>query len=277
MMLLRNIWKTYVTDLRDSVDAECAEYRGRESAALVTRRLAIVFFGAATCMMLVRFCGNVGDPKWLGKLLEPIGLESVSDKFELAMTTSPDKRLNQRIWWAVVRVVAYLILPLVIIKVGLRARLRDMGLSIRGASQWKVYALMLAVVMPVVVVASYETSFQNKYPYYRLQPGEPLFPGLVAWELLYALNFLGIELFFRGFFIHGLRREIGYAAVFAPLVPYVTIHWGKPFPEAFGSMLTAFILGTMSLKTRSVWGGTFLHAVVACSMDLLSLWHRGLL
>lgn len=275
--LAKRTWKTYVTDVRDEADAESAAYRASTPASVVTRRIAIVVVGAALCMMIIRFAGNIEDPKWMRKILVPIGLGEISAWFEQAVTKAPDRKINQRIWWAIARVVAYLVIPLAIARFLLKSRASDMGLSIRGASQWRLYALMLAVVMPFVVAASYGTGFQAKYPYYRVAPGEPLFPGFVMWELLYAVNFLGVEFFFRGFFLHGLRREVGYACVFFPLVPYVTIHWGKPLAEAVGSIITGFVLATMSLKTRSVWGGTFLHVFVAVSMDCLSLWHRGLL
>jgi hypothetical protein len=55
------------------------------------------------------------------------------------------------------------------------------------------------------------------------------------------------------------------------------IHFGKPLPEAIGSIVTGFVLGTMCLESRSIWGGAFVHVSVACGMDLLSLWQRGLL
>ena len=273
--LPRRLWKAYVTDLRDEVDAESAAYRAKVSPSVVSRNLAIVFIGAAVCMLLVRFCGNVEDPSWVRKLLQPIGLGKLAGTFEYAVTKSPDKRINQRIWWATARVFAYLVLPILIVKLGLRAKLSDTGLGLKGPSQWKIYATLLALVAPLVIWVSFSPAFQAKYPYYRLAKGEGLWPRFIKWEALYATQFLGIEYFFRGFFVHGLRRELGYAAVFAPVVPYVTIHFGKPLPEALGSLFTGFLLGTLSLKSRSVWGAWGVHAAVACSMDFLSLWHQG--
>ena len=44
-----------------------------------------------------------------------------------------------------------------------------------------------------------------------------------------------------------------------------------------GSSGKRVVLGFMSLKTCSVWMGAALHITVAMSMDMLSLWHRGLL
>lgn len=273
---LRSIWKTHVTELRDSVDAESAAYRAAVPPSVVTQRIAIVIFSAALCMMLVRFAGNVDDVKSITKVLDAVGLDSLAQKFQIAMTKSPDKRINQRIWWATARIVGYGVLPLLITKFALKAPLGDFGLKLRGAS-WKTYLTLLLIVAPFVIAASYGSGFQAKYPYYRLQPGEPLWPRFVSWEILYALNFFGIEYFFRGFLIHGLRRELGHAAVFIPIIPYLTIHFGKPLPEAIGSIITGFVLGTLSLGTRSVWGGVMVHAAVAVGMDVLSVYHQGLL
>ncbi|NUP12645.1 MAG: CPBP family intramembrane metalloprotease [Polyangiaceae bacterium] len=277
MKVFRELVHSYFSDLRTTLDAQSAAYRSKESPDLVTKRMAIVFFGAALCLLIVKFCGNTDDPRWLGKILEPIGLGHVSDAFEYAVTKAPERRINARIWWASVRIVGYLLLPMLIVKGFLRTPLGETGLSLRGKSQWKVYATLLVVVMPFVVAASFGSGFQKKYPYYQPQIGESLFPNFVAWELLYATQFIGIEYFFRGFFVHGLRRELGYAAIFAPAVPYMMIHYGKPLPEALGSLVTGFVLSTLSLRTRSIWGGALLHGIVACSMDTLSLWHRGLL
>ncbi|WP_437911717.1 CPBP family glutamic-type intramembrane protease [Sorangium sp. So ce302] len=130
---------------------------------------------------------------------------------------------------------------------------------------------------PFLFGASLSPAFQAKYPYYKLAPGEGPWPWLWAWEALYAAQFVALEFFYRGFFVHGIRRALGYSSIFAMMVPYAMIHFGKPLPEALGSVLAGFILGTVSLKSDSIWGGCAIHIVVATSMDLLSLAHRGLL
>ncbi len=100
---------------------------------------------------------------------------------------------------------------------------------------------------------------------------------MYAWWALYALQFVALEFFFRGFMVHGLKWRLGYAAIFVMVVPYNMIHFGKPLAEAIGAILGGVTLGTLSLKTRSVWWGAALHIAVAATMDLLALWHKGLL
>ena len=91
------------------------------------------------------------------------------------------------------------------------------------------------------------------------------------WELLYAAQFLSLEFFFRGFLLHGLRRALGANAIFVMLVPYCMIHYGKPMPETIGAIGAGLILGTLAMRTRSIWGGVMIHVGVAVSMDMLAL------
>ena len=94
---------------------------------------------------------------------------------------------------------------------------------------------------------------------------------LFVWEALYAAQFLSLEIFFRGFILHGLRRALGANAIFVMIVPYCMIHFGKPMPETLGAIGAGLILGTLAMRTRSIWGGVLIHIGVAMTMDVLAL------
>jgi membrane protease YdiL (CAAX protease family) len=64
-------------------------------------------------------------------------------------------------------------------------------------------------------------------------------------------------------------------AVFVMIVPYNMIHFQKPGLEALAAILGGLVLGSLSLKTRSIWWGAMLHLAVAGTMDVLSLVQRG--
>ena len=66
---------------------------------------------------------------------------------------------------------------------------------------------------------------------------------------------------------------MGAYAIFAMIVPYCMIHFGKPFLECLAAIVAGTVLGTLALKTRSIWCGVLIHVSVAWTMDLLSLWH----
>jgi membrane protease YdiL (CAAX protease family) len=126
-----------------------------------------------------------------------------------------------------------------------------------------------------VVAVSFSKGFLQTYPFYRLAPGEPLWPRFVVWEVIYAVQFVSLEFFFRGYLLHALRRRFGAYAIFAAMVPYCMIHFQKPVLETLGATFAGIILGFMSLKTRSVWLGACLHVAVALTMDAAALWHMG--
>jgi membrane protease YdiL (CAAX protease family) len=64
---------------------------------------------------------------------------------------------------------------------------------------------------------------------------------------------------------------MGSHAIFAMVVPYCMIHYGKPFPETMGAIVAGIVLGTLAMKTRSIWSGFLIHVSVAISMDVAAL------
>lgn len=155
-----------------------------------------------------------------------------------------------------------------------RQRIRDYGLSVRGFGKhvW-IYVGLFVAILPLVVAVSYSEAFQKTYPFYK-HTGRSLV-DLVAWELMYAAQFLSLEFFFRGFMLFGLARVIGPHAIWVMVVPYCMIHFGKPMAETVGAIVAGIVLGTLALRTRSIWLGVLIHVSVAWTMDLLSLSHTG--
>jgi membrane protease YdiL (CAAX protease family) len=172
-------------------------------------------------------------------------------------------------WWSGWRVTGYVILPLVTLAL-MRERIRDYHLSPRGFFKhlW-VYVVLFCLVLPAVLAASRTGSFRHTYPFYRL--ANRSYFDLWAWEGLYAAQFVALEIFFRGFILHALRRVCGSNAIFVMIVPYCMIHYGKPMPETFGAIGAGIILGTLAMRTRSIWGGVLIHIGVATTMDMLAL------
>lgn len=275
---LRHLHADYLVGVREAADAEAQRTREELGGDVVARRLMWAILIAIGGLMIVRFAGNEREIRWAVKLCGGVGLGELGASLEHAMTRSPDARLWQRVWWAAWRIVGYGVLPIAAARLLLGMRLSELGASARGLGKhlW-IYVMLIVLVAPVVITASYGAGFQAKYPYYKLAKGEPLWPAFVAWEALYAANFVALELFFRGFMVQALRPLVGYASIHLMMVPYAMIHFGKPLPEAIGSIFTGFLLGTLAMKHRSVWGGVLVHVSVACSMDFLSVWQRGLL
>ena len=173
-------------------------------------------------------------------------------------------------WWTGWRVLGYVLLPALVILLLPGERLRDYYISPRGFIKhlW-IYAVMFALILPAVYLASRTQAFRSTYPFYQWA-NRSMF-DLWCWEAMYAIQFLSLEFFFRGFILQGLRRALGANALFVMIVPYCMIHYGKPMAETFGAIGAGLILGTLAMRTRSIWGGVAIHVGVAWTMDLLAV------
>jgi membrane protease YdiL (CAAX protease family) len=176
-------------------------------------------------------------------------------------------------WWAGTRIGGYL-LPLVVWKAFFRKdSILDFGLRTKGFLDhvW-IYGLFFIVVVPAMFVVSSAPDFATYYPFYK-NATRSWFDFLV-WEAMYFAQFFALEMFFRGFWLGALRRSFGSGAIFAMAVPYCMIHFGKPYLEAVGAIVAGIALGSLSMKTKSIYQGFLLHITIAALMDWLSLRRR---
>jgi len=173
-------------------------------------------------------------------------------------------------WWSGWRVLGYIVMPIAAILCMPGERLRDYHVSARGFVKhlW-IYVVLFALVLPAVYAASTTDRFRETYPFYRM--ANRSYTDLVLWEAVYAVQFVSLEFFFRGFLLRGLRRELGANAIFVALVPYCMIHYTKPLPETLGAIGAGLVLGTLAMRTRTIWGGVLIHIGVAATMDVLAL------
>jgi membrane protease YdiL (CAAX protease family) len=175
--------------------------------------------------------------------------------------------------WTLGCVTCYFLVPAFIVVAVFREPLSAYGLNGRGfVRHLPIYLLLLAPVLVAVVIVSGDEAFQGTYPFYRNPKG---WIDMLGWELLYATQFFALEFFFRGFLLHATKQRLGVLAVPAMVIPYVMIHFTKPMPEAFGAVVAGTVLGVLALRTGTIWGGVFVHAAVAISMDVASLLQRG--
>jgi membrane protease YdiL (CAAX protease family) len=174
-----------------------------------------------------------------------------------------------RAWWGLTRIGGYL-LPLAVWPLFFRKdSLLDMGLRTRGFREhaW-LYALFVTVMIPLMVIVARQPDFGAYYPIYD-QAGRSWFDFL-CWEAIYLGQFLGLEIFFRGWWIRA-TRVFGVGAIFSMVVPYCMIHYGKPYLEADAAIIAGTVLGSLSMKTRSIWAGFLVHGTVGLLMDILAL------
>ena len=184
-------------------------------------------------------------------------------------------RILEFSYWVGWRVLGFLIIPLLVVLLLPGERLRDYGLSTRNMLEhvW-IYVILFGIVLPAVIMVSFTPVFKFHYPFpwARTGGGSPIpWKMFIAWELMYAAQFLSLEFFFRGFMLSALRRSMGAYAIFVMTIPYVMIHFGKPFAETFGSIIAGIALGTLALRTRSIFGGVLVHVTIAWAMDIAAI------
>ncbi len=179
-------------------------------------------------------------------------------------------QLKMYTWWSGWRFIGYVIIPMFAIWIMPGERFRDYFISLRNAKKHlPLYIGLYLLVLPAVIIASKSSSFYLTYPFYKQANRSPF--DFWTWEALYALQFLSLEFFFRGFMLKALRDRLGAAAIFVMVVPYCMIHYGKPMAETFGAIVAGIVLGTLALRTKSIWGGVFVHIAVALTMDALAV------
>jgi membrane protease YdiL (CAAX protease family) len=206
---------------------------------------------------------NGTDLEWLGRLIaDPL-----------------PNNLPALGYWVFLVTITYFVLPAAFIKFVLKRRLRDFGLAFSiEKGFWKLFAAIMLLMLPLTYLMSTTAGFSAKYPFLKINDGSPYVgTTLLIWELIYFIQFFGLEFFFRGFLVHSLKPALGMYSVFAMTVPYCMIHFGKPPAETFAAIAAGIFLGWISYKNGSIWLGLLLHCSVAVSMDILALYGKGLI
>jgi len=172
--------------------------------------------------------------------------------------------------WGLSSIVIRVLVPFAVIVFVFRESVADYGWRWRGIGRHlPMYAALYALMVPLIIWASTQASFQQKYPFYRgAAEGGAAFWG---YELTYGAQFVGVEFFFRGFLTFALFRKFGYNALLIMAIPYVMVHFNKPLPETFGALGAAFILGALALRAGSCVPGIFIHWAVGMTMDFLAI------
>lgn len=235
-------------------------------------RSIIILVWTAIGLSIVEYWGNTD---FVVSVLRSWNCSDAANAFRDYMENGFDARLHRLCWWSGTIIFVYFVVPAFLTLVVFRMKLSEMGLRLKGSMQgWPLYVLMLAVMIPLVAYFSGTSSFQNRYPFYRMVPGEAMWPNFIIWEVVYFAQFAALEFFFRGFITLGTRRSFGYMSIFVMMVPYCMIHFGKPMPETIGAIIAGIVLGSLSLKSRSVLLGILIHYSVAITMDLAALWRE---
>ena len=139
----------------------------------------------------------------------------------------------------------------------------------------KPYLILLLMIAPFVWWASTTAGFLAQYPIYKANFAAaylkiPSWVTSATFELLYGIDFVFVELFFRGFLIILIGRYLGPQVVILAASIYCLFHLGKPIGETISSFFGGMLLGVFSYYSRSIYGGVLLHLGVAYMMELFA-------
>jgi hypothetical protein len=240
----------------------------REESGRLDARVPLTFVLGALCLLLIN---DYGGYDFFDGTVRP-WLRGFSDSHGQLIDFGTYADLSWRVYWGLSRYLFYL-LPLAVWPIVFKESPLDLGLRLRGFREhaW-IYLLCLVIVIPTMVVVSRTPDFSHYYPMY--QGAGRSWIDFWIWEVVYIGQFLALEIFFRGFWLRG-ARTLGVGAIFGMVAPYVMIHFPKPYLEACGAIVAGTVLGSLSMKTGSIWAGFLIHSTVAILMDLLALEQSG--
>jgi hypothetical protein len=150
------------------------------------------------------------------------------------------------------------------------------GLTLKNF-QLKPYLILLACMVPLIVFASTRPDFLATYPKVKNIAffSDGWFPKLL-FELSYGIDFITIEIFFRGFVVLAFAHFVGKDAILPMAAFYCVIHFGKPLPECISSYFGGLLLGILVYKTQTIIGGLIVHLGIAWLMEAGGYWGNAL-
>ncbi|RLP54655.1 MAG: CPBP family intramembrane metalloprotease [Ketobacter sp.] len=231
-----------------------------------SQRVFFTLFFVGLCLLLVNYAKFNGAFFWFYELFQSGDSLSLQRAF-MYLRRDPFYELYLHAWWGFIHVLGFFILPALFIRCYLKERLNQHGLqwgAVHRHLKW--YLVLVAPILCGVVVVSFRDDFASHYPFYRNAGRSWL--DFLLWESIYIGQFVVLEFFFRGFMLNALRPAMGAQGILVMCLPYLMLHFSKPWIEATGALFFGLFLGILALHSRSIWGGVGVHVSIALAMDV---------
>lgn len=173
------------------------------------------------------------------------------------------------------KVTPYLITLFIVYLIFDRQSRNFYGLSKTNIS-YRPFLFMLVLVMPLIIAASFLPDFRAYYPKFKYWNVFMAFDLSklemnVLFMFSYALDFVSVELMFRGALVVGMVKLLGKEAVLPMALVYMVFHFGKPLGETISSFFGGYLLGVLSFKHQNINGGIIVHIGLAWMMELAAI------
>jgi len=222
---------------------------------------------ACVCLLLVhygKYSSNLTAlVKWFSEVMSDPSIYRDYHRYEY-------RELQGYIWWGSINLLGFLIIPMLAIRWWFKDSLSEYGWQWGSVHHhWRGYVLLASPILVFAIIASFGDDFSQHYPFYN--HAHRSWFDLLSWEVIYVLQFIAVEFFFRGYLVNGLKRQLGSLSIAVMCLPYLMLHFPKLWPESFGAILFGFFLGVLALMSRSIWGGVLVHVSIALMMDVAAL------
>ncbi len=278
MKVLSKIYNSFFVNTFQKIQNEHLAFVNNNSNKAFDKKSLFLIIIVCLCLTMIEYFGKQPGYRLSISVLNFLHLDSLSLNLKEILEQNPNRQLYALAYWVGVILLFYFILPILLIKFVFKQKLGDYALQFgKFYKDYKIYLVMLVIMLPLLFIFSGTEGFLSRYPFYIMSKGENLWPNFWIWQMLYFLQFVALEFFFRGFVLHGLKKRFGIYAIFIMMIPYCMIHFDKAFMETIAAIIAGFVLGVLSLKSNSIILGILIHYSIAITMDLAALWQKGIL
>jgi membrane protease YdiL (CAAX protease family) len=165
--------------------------------------------------------------------------------------------------WSIylVRFIAYLFIPLLIIIFIFREHPREYGFSLGDWKRGAAYTVIASALMTPVIYTLARGDANTRAYYASAVIGLP-------WTMF--LNLIGWEFFFRGWILFGYARKFGHEALWLQAVPFALAHVGKPELETLSTIFGGFAFGWIAWRTKSFLYPFLIHWYISTLIILIA-------
>ncbi len=232
-------------------------------------RVAIALLVVAACLLLINYLKYSSVFELCVQWFYARGDDDWRDEYR-QLRSDTFYSLYNYLWWGGWHIIALVIIPMLVIKYVFKESVCDYGLRAGALGEHKWWYVLLGVpIICFAILASFREDFASHYPFYSL--AHRSWVDFLAWQLIYSIQFFCVEFFFRGFMLQSCRIPLGSNAIFVMCLPYLMIHFQKPWLEATGAIFFGLFLGILAMRSRTIWGGVAVHVAIALTMDLSAM------
>ncbi|MDR1022558.1 MAG: CPBP family intramembrane metalloprotease [Prevotellaceae bacterium] len=245
----------------------------------ILRYAGLYFLAAVPSLVFRRSYAALRSPAFYVKALLLMLLVSFTDAFSWREAldfngySSAEKSYVFKVMWRM-RNLMFVFPVLLALRIFFDKKVKGLYGLCRGNHHVKAYLWLYAVIVPLLIFASFTDDFLSYYPTYKPWIfkdvfGRPEWLNALMFETVYMADFVMVELFFRGALVIGMAAMLGRSAVLPMVTVYVALHFGKPALEAISALFGGYFLGALAFQTRHIWGGIIIHMGIALLIELL--------